>query len=175
MEAALSGDGCGFIQRTSRQNLRPVSNNCLKDRSDPVKVKLMKTIYKVVSGGLVLGLIAASVPQAQAGDKEWAVAGKVLTGIAAASVIHNALTPKVQTTYVYHTQPVVVQQTPVVVQQTPVVVQQTQPCVQPAPVVVQQPVYYQVVQPAPVVVYHSPPPVVYRTHVVHRRHRHFGW
>ena len=96
----------------------------------------------------ILGAVlsAALVTQTvKAGDREWAVAGKVLTGVAAITVIDRIVNPP---------RPVVVYQQPVVVYQQPVVVQ-------PAPTVVYvgapQVVY---VQPAPVVYYYSQPAVV---------------
>jgi len=127
----------------------------------------MKTLNQVVCGGLLLGVVAASVPSAQAGDREWATAGKVLTGVAIANVLHNVLTPRCETTttYVYHQpQPVVVQpQVVYVTQPAPVVVQQ--PCA------VVQPQIVHVVQQAPVVVYHRPAPVIVRSGpVIHVRH-----
>jgi hypothetical protein len=117
----------------------------------------MKTMNQVVCGGLLLGVIAASVPSAHAGDREWATAGKVLTGVAIAGVLHNVLTPRCETTttYVYSSPPVYVQpQVVYVPQPAPVVVQQ--PCA------VVQPQVVQVVQQAPVVVY-QPAPVIIRS------------
>jgi len=99
---------------------------------------------------LIIGVILTSLlitqPVANAGDKEWAVAGKILTGL---FVLDKIVTP--QPTVVYTQQPVVVQQQPVVVQQQPVVVQQQPVVVQQQPVVVQQP---------PVII--QQPPVVYQ-------------
>jgi hypothetical protein len=113
---------------------------------------------------LILGAVLSAVLATQtvkAGDREWSVAGKVLTGVAAIAVIDRIVNPP---------QPVVVYQQPVVVQ--PVVVQ-------PAPTVVYvgapQVVY---VQPAPVVYYYSQPAVVvYPNHfhpvMYHRYGRHW--
>ena len=92
---------------------------------------------------LIIGVILTSLlitqPVANAGDKEWAVAGKILTGL---FVLDKIVTP--QPTVVYTQQPVVVQQQPVVVQQQPVVVQQPPVIIQQPPVVYQQivPSYY---------------------------------
>jgi hypothetical protein len=149
----------------------------------------MKTIQKIVCGGVILAVAAASVPKAQAGDREWATAGKVLTGVAVAGALHNIFAPRTEVVYTSYPQPVVVQQ-PVVYQQVPaqpVVAQQvvaqpapvqvtqsgpTQTIVVPAqPTVVYQPVVY---QPAPVVVYAAPAPVyVGRTYYHGGFHRPF--
>ena len=106
---------------------------------------------------------ATTLPNAQAGDREWATAGKVLTGLFAASVLSDAISgPQYTTTSTstfysspsYSQGPVVVQQPtyvhtqPVVVHQAPVVVHQPTVCA-PQPVVVHQP--------APVVVHHHAP------------------
>lgn len=107
----------------------------------------------------ILGAVlsAALVTQTvNAGDREWAVAGKVLTGVAAITVIDRIVNPP---------QPVVVYQQPVVVQPTPTVVYVGAP----------QVVY---VQPAPVVYYYSQPAVVvYPNHfhpvMYHRHGRHW--
>jgi hypothetical protein len=118
-----------------------------------------------------LALTAASAPDARAGDKEWATAGKILTGVFAGSVLTRALDPApahvYHTTTVYHPAPAVVS-TPVYVQPqvvyarpAPVVVQTAPVVVHAAPVCVQPRVIY--VQPAPVVTYHH----------VHR-HQHYG-
>ena len=112
---------------------------------------------------ITLAVFFLSGQQMQAGDKEWSVVGKVLTGIFAIKVLDDITTPK---TVVHHVspQPVVVQQQPVVVQQPPVIVQQ--------PIVTTPTVVY---QPAPVVVYQQPvvhcqPPIVHH-HYVPRRSR----
>ncbi len=128
---------------------------------------MKKTILLLTAAALT----AAGTQPAQAGDKEWATAGKVLTGVVAGAVLAKTIhhhrsapvyTQTTTTTYTspaYRTTPVVVQQPVVVLQHAPVVVQQ--PVVvekrvvyQPATVVYQQaPVVY---QPAPVVVRHAP-------------------
>jgi len=79
-------------------------------------------------------LAAASIPNASAGDREWATVGKILTGVAAAHVIAHAVQPAP----VYVSTPAVVAYAP---PPPPVVVA-------PAPVV-----YY---APAPVVAYAPP-------------------
>jgi len=106
---------------------------------------------------LLIGTILAAMLVGQsvkAGDREWAVVGKVLTGVAVVHVVDHIVNPRPQVVYVQ--QPVVVAQSaPVVVAQpTQVVV------AQPQVVYVQQPVVY---YPAPVVVRYG-----------HYHHRH-GW
>ncbi len=140
----------------------------------------MKTIQKIVCGGMALAVAFAGVTKAHAGDREWATAGKVLTGVAVAGALHNIFAPRHEVVYASYPQQVVVQQ-PVVVQQvvtqpvqTHVVVQYgpTQTIIVPAqPTVVYQPV---VCQTAPVVVYAAPAPMVYhRSYYGGFQHRHF--
>lgn len=140
----------------------------------------MKTIQKIVCGGMVLAVASASVSKVHAGDREWATAGKVLTGVAVAGALHNIFAPRHEVVYTSYPQQVVVQQ-PVVVQQmvpqpvqTQVVMQHgpTQTIVVPAqPTVVYQPV---VCQTAPVVVYAAPAPMVYtRSYYGGFHHRRF--
>lgn len=88
-------------------------------------------------------LIAASSVKVNAGERGWATAGKVLTGVGAVLVLDRILNPPQQTVVI---QQPVVYSPPVVVQPTPVVVQP------------QQVVY---VQPTPVVYYNSPTVIVY--------------
>jgi len=104
---------------------------------------------------LVLALFSAKAPRAAAGDREWATAGKVLTGLLAAKVIHEIAEPR----------RVVVQAPPQVIyyQPAPAFVAPHQPQIIYAPppqVLVQQPAVQ--VQPAPVYVQTAPAgPVVY--------------
>ena len=88
-------------------------------------------------------LVALTNVKVNAGDREWATVGKVLTGVAALHVVERIICPP-QSQVVYVHQPVVVQSAPVV-------------HYVPAPqvVYVQSPqvVYYH--QPAPVVVVHG--------------------
>lgn len=103
---------------------------------------------------ITLAVFFLSGQQMQAGDKEWSVVGKVLTGIFAIKVLDDITTPK---TVVHHVNP-----QPVIVQQQPVVVQQ--------PIVTTPTVVY---QPAPVIVYQQPvvhcqPPIVYHYHTPRR-------
>jgi hypothetical protein len=141
-----------------------------------------------------LALLGANVPRAKAGDRGWAVAGRVMAGVGAGVLLAKALEPQP----IYAATPVYVAPAPVVVQQAaPVVVQQVQQPVyvqQPVQTVTlaQQPVYVQqpvVVQPAPVVyapsvVYPAPvyvrpvcaPPVVsFGISFGHGHYRHHGY
>ena len=52
----------------------------------------MKT--KLITATTLALVAAANVQSLMAGDREWATAGKVLTGIAAASIITRALEPR---------------------------------------------------------------------------------
>lgn len=90
----------------------------------------MKKLIATVAAAVIAG--SAFLPQAQAGDREWATAGKVLAGVGAGLLIARAFEPVV----VYH------EPAPVYVASAPVYVQQptTVYVGQPAPVVVQQPV-----------------------------------
>ena len=94
-------------------------------------------------------LVALTNVKVNAGDREWATVGKVLTGVAALHVVERIICPP-QPQVVYVHQPVVVQSAPVV-QYVPA----PQVVYVPAPqvVYVQQPVYYY--QPSPVVVVHG--------------------
>jgi hypothetical protein len=86
-------------------------------------------------------LVALTNVKVNAGDREWATVGKVLTGVAALHVVERIICPP-QPQVVYVHQPVVVQSAPVV-----------QYVLAPQVVYVPQPVYYY--QPAPVVVVHG--------------------
>lgn len=44
-------------------------------------------------------VVSVSTHHVQAGQKEWATAGKILTGVVAASVIHQAMQPRVVYTH----------------------------------------------------------------------------
>ncbi len=105
----------------------------------------MKKILLTIT---VLGFLAGSqVQNAKAGDREWAVAGKVLTGIAAASIITHAIAPA----------PVYAAPAPVYVAPAPVYAAPAYAYAPAAPVVYYQPAAPVVVcPPAPVVVYRQP-------------------
>lgn len=117
----------------------------------------------MVNGKKFVSVLLAALTltsSAFAGDREWATVGKVLTGVAAVTVIDRIVNPP-QPVVVY-AQPVVVYQpaviaSPVVIASPPTVVY-----VQPAPVI-----YY---QPAPVI-YYQPAPVFFN----HPHHFHRGW
>lgn len=49
---------------------------------------------KMILAAVILGMAGAGIRTAQAGDHEWAIAGKVLTGLAVASVIAHAVAPE---------------------------------------------------------------------------------
>ena len=124
----------------------------------------MKT--KMITATTLALVAAANMQSSLAGDREWATAGKVLTGIAAASIITRALEPRPAVVYapaptvVYQTVPVT---TAAVVTSQPIATSPDAPTIPAAPVVgtqtvvVQQP---QVVYQQPAVVY-APAPVVY--------------
>lgn len=95
-----------------------------------------------------LAVLGSSIPRIEAGDKEWAVAGKVMAGVGAGLLLSRAFEPQP----VYSAPPVYVQPAPVVYQAAPVVVHPQ------APVIVHQPVQQ--------VVLHRPPTVVYTQPVV---------
>jgi hypothetical protein len=84
-------------------------------------LEIMKT--KIITVTALALLASSNMRNAVAGDREWATAGKVLTGLAAASIITRALEPRP----VYYTPP-------------PMVVYQTVPTTATA-VVTSQPVY----------------------------------
>ena len=113
---------------------------------------------KFLSGALLVAVVASAVPQAQAGDREWSTAGKVLTGVIAAGILARALEPAPTVVY---------QPAPVVYQTAPPVVYAQAPAIQtvyysPAPVVYySQPVCY---APAPVVYVGYGRPVHYHSH-----------
>ena len=106
-----------------------------------------------------LAMAGSSLQTATAGNREWATAGKVLTGVVAAEVVTRACEPapvySYQTT-AYYPSPAIVVPQPVYVQPAPVIVYAQPVCVQPVPVYV---------RPAPV--------VAFRFGFGDRHHRHF--
>ncbi|TAL06071.1 MAG: hypothetical protein EPO07_02475 [Verrucomicrobia bacterium] len=46
---------------------------------------------KLILAAMIVALSVAGLQTAKAGDREWAVVGKVLTGVAAAAVVANAI------------------------------------------------------------------------------------
>ena len=91
----------------------------------------MKTLIATLA---TVALLAGGTQKAAAGDREWATAGKILTGVVAGAVIASAIEPAP----VYSYQPAAwyVPPPPVYVQLAPVVVYSAPVCVRPAPVVV---------------------------------------
>ena len=117
----------------------------------------MKTISKSVMAVITaLAIIAASHQSAYAGDREWATAGKVLTGVVAGAVLLKAFEPApvyYQST-TYYSPPVVQVVAPpaVYIQPARVVMSPPPVLVQPAPIYVPAvPVY---VAPRPTVSFH---------------------
>lgn len=132
---------------------------------------------KVILTVLTVAIAGAALQPAYAGDREWATAGKILTGVAVGAVIAKALTPEPEyvyapaPTYVYTPAPAYTYAppppAPVVYVPAPVVVAPAPVVYAPAPVVyAPAPVVYA----PPQVVYVAPPPrVVYRPPMfVHR-------
>ena len=108
---------------------------------------MKKMLVVVLLGAMILGSMGG---QAKAGDREWAVAGKVLTGL----MVLNAITTACPTTTVVYEQPTCY--APPVVYRRPVVY--VPRILYRQPVVYRRPVY----RPP---VYHQPPrPVVRRAH-----------
>jgi hypothetical protein len=104
---------------------------------------------KLISLVITCAILNSTILQTSAGDREWATVGKILTAVAAVSILG-----------VVHEPPPVVVYTQPVIYQPPVVVY-TQPVIYQPPVVVYtQPVIYQ----SPVVVYTQP--VIYQPHPV---------
>ncbi|HLP75830.1 MAG TPA: hypothetical protein VK327_02850 [Candidatus Paceibacterota bacterium] len=116
---------------------------------------------KLILMAMTLTMVATGIQTATAGDREWAVVGKVLTGVAAASVISRACEPAPTYAYsqTYYAPAYSYAPAPRVVYAAPAVPVYVAP---PAPVYVAPPapVYY---APAPVVVYrpaYVAPPVI---------------
>ena len=133
----------------------------------------MKTVTRTMIGAVTaVALVGAGLPTTQAGDREWATAGKILTGVFAASVLSRVLDPAphhVETTTYYQAPAIVAP--PLVCSAPPVYVQAAPIYVQPAPIYVQPfPVYVQTV---PVVTYQVVR--VRQTGPFFWQHRHGGW
>src|SRR5438128_10517959 len=148
-------------KRQPRQSNPPamVRMNISRDYERNFMKKLIETLA-------ALAVVAGGMQKASAGDREWATAGKILTGVVAGAVIARAVEPAPVYTY----QPVTYYAPPP--PPAPVYVQ-------PAPVVFYAPPVC--VRPAPVVVYAAPPPPVFSfsigfgggyRHWPHHRH---GW
>ncbi len=91
----------------------------------------MKTLIATLAAA---ALLAGNAPRAAAGDREWATAGKILTGVVAGAVIANAIEPA--PVYTYQSAGWYAPPPPVYVQPAPVVVYSAPVCVRPAPVIV---------------------------------------
>lgn len=112
----------------------------------------MKTLITTLTA---VALLSLGTQKASAGDREWATAGKILTGLVIGGAVAKALEPAP----VYHA-PAVVYTQPQVVYTAPPPPPVVATVPAPAPVYVQPAPARVYVQPAPVVVY-SPPPVYY--------------
>src|SRR5688500_5369158 len=106
-------------------------NNLAPLASKPTEQNIMKRALMTITTLAVLG---ASAPRVEAGDKEWATAGKVMAGVGAGLLLAKALEP--EPVYSYSPPPVYVQPAPV-----------TQVGDQPAPVVVQPSMAHVTMQP----------------------------
>ena len=106
--------------------------NISRDNERKFMKKLMATLATVA-------VIAGGTQTVSAGDREWATAGKILTGVVAGAVIARAIEPApvyaYPTTTVYYAPP-----RPVYVQPAPVVVYAPPVCIRPVPVYVAAPV-----------------------------------
>ena len=91
----------------------------------------MKTLIATVA---TTALLAGGAQRAAAGDREWATAGKILTGVVAGAVIARSIEPA--PVYTYQPATWYAPPPPVYVQPAPVVVYSAPVCVRPAPVVV---------------------------------------
>lgn len=124
----------------------------------------MKTTLPIL---MTMALTTAGFTQAAAGDREWATAGKVLTGVVAGAFIARALDPGppvyVAPAYapapvVYHTPPVVYQPAPVVHHPAPVYV--AAPAIPPVVVVPAAPTVVVYPQPVCAPVHYRPAPMM---------------
>lgn len=118
-----------------------------------MSVNERQNMKKLILGMTILAVAAAGIQSARAGDREWAVAGKVLTGLVVASAINHAIVAEARCAPVCYVAPAPCRSygygysycpPPRVVYAPPM-------CYAPAPVVVYRaPVYY---APAPVFVF----------------------
>lgn len=137
-----------------------------------MKAKHMKKLVLVAA---VVALAAAQVQTAKAGDREWATAGKILTGVAVGAVVASAINANASYSVTYSSAPaycpppapVIVAPAPVVYCPPPVVYAPPRVVYAPAPAYCPPPV---VVYRAPV--YCPPPRVVYYDRHGPRGHGH---
>jgi len=80
------GDGCFIILRWPSYSYAAL-NKIKIAPSDSVVANERQSMKKLILAAMILGLAGTGVQTAKAGDREWAVVGKVLTGITAAAVI----------------------------------------------------------------------------------------
>lgn len=131
-----------------------------------MSVNERQIMKKLILGMTVLAVAAAGLQTARAGDREWAVAGKILTGLVVASAINHAIADESRCAPVYYSEPAPCRSYSY--------------CPPPPRVVYAPPVCY---TPAPVVVYPAPvhcapaPVVVFRGGYggEHRHGRHGRW
>ena len=90
----------------------------------------MKTLIATLA---TAALLAGGMQRAAGGDREWATAGKILTGVVAGAVIASAIEPA--PVYTYQTATWYAPPPRVYVQHAPVVVYSAPVCVRPTPVV----------------------------------------
>jgi hypothetical protein len=96
------------------------------------KSKRSDGMKKLVLTAMAATLLFASAPSAVAGDREWATAGKILTGVTAGLLLSKAFEPA---PVVYHPAPVVYVSRPVIVAPPrPIVVAAPRPVVVAPPV-----------------------------------------
>ena len=99
---------------------------------------------KLILAATILAIAGMNLQTANAGEREWATVGKVLTGVVAVNILANALDvhPRYATTYTYN-----------------------EPAYCPPARVVYAPAPAVVCAPAPRIVYYRAAPVIYRAPV----------
>jgi len=118
----------------------------VKTKSERLNVK------KLILTAVAVGVVGLSVSSAQAGDREWATVGKVLTGVAAGVIIAKAVDQSPSYTSVSYGYPAPSYSVSYTVSSAPPCPPPPRVLCAPAPVVVPAPV---VCAPVPVVV-HAP-------------------
>jgi hypothetical protein len=120
----------------------------------------MKTVIAILAAGAVLSFGTHNL---SAGDREWATAGKILTGLVIGGAVAKALEPPpvyVAPTVVYAAPAHVIHQ-PQVVYAAPAPVARARQVIYTAPPVVYAPPAPVVIHPPPVQYVHVPAPVYY--------------